>query len=408
VRSPKRLILIGLAVCTLAADGSPDTSPDARAQVAVALDALRGVDLSTMSKDEQQAFEKQLAATWHVLLDHRSIAKPEVRKALSKEQTDSFRIIELAHLLIVLEERPNVKEAVAALRNVDPNAYPHGFFQVASQMSALHCVDCLPAVLGMLRLKQLETGIPEHALPIGLETGLVFTLGQYGDAAVPATVEALTSKDCAVRRNAALAVGHLLPGATPATLTHMALEDDCLEARRQVWVGLGQLDDPALPDLVSRRLAGSPPVTREERLAMIDGLALSFNRAAEKPLTALMDDPEIDVAKKAQDAWDGIHLHAPTRAQLQAGSEASPDRAARTRTLLEAAKKKGRFEYEGQRTDLFSTLTPADLPLVNAARAAVLNRLSDECLSEYGDLSYVARGLHSLTSTANATAPAKR
>ena len=180
----------------------------------------------------------------------------------------------------------------------------------------------------------------------------------------------------------------------------MAVGDECLEARRQAWVSLGEFDEPALPDMVSKRLGGSPPASKEERLAMIDGLSLTFNRAAEKPLTALMDDPEQDVRQKAQDAWDGIKLHAPTRAQLQAGNQASPDLAARTRRLLETARKKGRFEYEGRRTELFARLTPADLPLVNAARAAVLDRLSDECLEEYYDLSYVARGLRSIGSGA--------
>jgi hypothetical protein len=392
-----RLFLFAFAACLPAVSVSPAASKDADAQVAAAVDSVRGVDLKSMSKEERKALEEKLDKTWHVLLDHRSIARPAVRKALSAERTDSFRIIELAHLLIVLEERPNVKEAMVALQNADPNAYPHGFFQVASQMAALHCSDCLPAVLGMLRLKDLETGIPQHALRIGLERGLVFTLGQYGDAAIPAAVEALKSEDCVVRRNAALAVGHLLPTTVPATLMRMALEEKCLEARKQAWVSLGQLDAPGLPDMVSKRLAGSPPVTKEERLTMIDGLALSFNRAAERPLTALMDDPEMDVGKRAQEAWDGIHLHAPTRAQLQAGGQASPERAERTRKMLESAKKKGRFEYEGQRTDLFATLTPADLPLVNATRAAVLNRLSDECLDEYSDLSYIARGLRSLT-----------
>jgi hypothetical protein len=399
--------VIGLAVCALAADGSPDIAPDAKAQVAAALDSLRGVDLSTMSKAEQGALGKKLEAAWHVLLDHRSIAKPLVRKALSEERTDSLRIIELAHLRIVLEERPNVKEAVAALQKADPNAYPLGFFEVTSQMAALHCAECLPAVLGMLRLKHLEAAIPEHALTFGIDLGLVFTLGQYGDAAIPAAVEALKSTECTERKNAAMAVGQLLPRTVPATLTRMAFEDGCVEAREQAWVSLGELDEPALPDMVSKRLGGSPTVAKEERLAMIDGLSLSFSRAAEKPLSALMDDPEADVGKKAQEAWDAIHLHAPTRAQLQAGGQASPTRATRTKRMLETTKKTGRFEYEGQRTELFATLTPANFPLVNAARAAVLNRLSDECLHEYSDLTYVARGLRSIESGATAATAAK-
>jgi hypothetical protein len=115
-----RLLLIGFAACLPAVSVSPASSKDADAQVAAAVDSLRGADLKPMSKEERKALEEKLDATWHVLLDHRSIAKPAVRKALSAERTDGFRIIELAHLLIVLEERPNVKEAVVALQNADP------------------------------------------------------------------------------------------------------------------------------------------------------------------------------------------------------------------------------------------------------------------------------------------------
>jgi hypothetical protein len=370
---------------------------DAEAQVAAAIDSIRGVDIAGMSKQDMDALGKKMDAAWGIALDHKSTAEPVVLRALAEESHDSFRIIDLARLLLALDEHQR-KEAVAALLRADPNAYPQGFFQVASTMSALHCTECLPAVLRMLRLKKLETAIPEHALPVGIELGLIFTLGQYGDAAIPPVMEGLKSSDCAERSNAARTLGQLLPRAVPALLRSMALEDECEEARERAWESLGSLDDPGLAVMASKRLEASPSASKEERLAMVAGLGSSFNRSVGKPLEALMTDTDADVRKQAKDAWDGITQHAPTRAQLQAGADAAPGVGGRIRRALETAKKKGRFEYDygGKRTTLFSGLVPADLPLLNAARAAVLDRLSDECLYEYFDLTYVARGLHSI------------
>lgn len=45
---------------------------------------------------------------------------------------------------------------------------------------------------------------------------------------------------------------------------------------------------------------------------------------------------------------------------------------------------------------MLAALDPADLPLLSDARAAVLGRLSDECLDEYYDLIYLARVLRAI------------
>lgn len=48
---------------------------------------------------------------------------------------------------------------------------------------------------------------------------------------------------------------------------------------------------------------------------------------------------------------------------------------------------------------MLGALDHTDRPLLNGARAAVLDRLSAECLYEYFDLDHVARALRTLVAT---------
>lgn len=266
-----------------------------------------------------------------------------------------------------------------------------------------HCGACLPAVLKMLELKQLSTGIPEHALPIDLDLGLVFTIGQYGDAALDGVRAGLESEDCIIRGNAALAVGQLLPMIEPAAVRKIALGDPCEESRRKAWEALGMLDSPFLARLVARRLADGRPPSIEERQSMVSGLSHAFSRAVTEPLKVLSEDSDPEIAEAARKGLEGIEKHAPTPSELRtkAGS-ASPSTRSKVRRLLKKAKQDGRFEFEGRRMELFAALTPDDLALLNEARAAVLNRVSDECLYEYFDMSYVARALRSMNNSQSA------
>ena len=60
---------------------------------------------------------------------------------------------------------------------------------------------------------------------------------------------------------------------------------------------------------------------------------------------------------------------------------------------LEKAARVGRVDLGPEPDDLLTTLTPSDIPLLNRARAAVLARLSDECLDEYYPMTHAVRAL---------------
>jgi hypothetical protein len=375
---------------------------DVQKEIAEALDAIRGKDLSKLTDTEMEAFNKQLDEAWETALKHPKEAKRAVRAALSQESQDSFRTIDLARLLLALDS-DLTGEAAAALAKADPNAYPDGFFQVASGMAALHCESCLPVALKMLELRELRTGIAAHALPVGMELGLIFTIGQYGDASLGGVLSGLDSESCVIRGNATLATGQLLPAAEPAQVGKIALGDPCEGSRRNAWGALGMLNSPSLSTLAMKRLAAEKPPSVDERKAMVSGLSLAFSRDVFEPLRLLSSDSDPEVAKAAREGLEGVEKHAPTLAELskQVGSAPASFRA-QVQRLLKKARQDGRFEFRGRRMELLPALSPADLPLLNEARAAVLNRVSDECLYEYFDLTYVASALRTVSASGKA------
>src|SRR5262245_37085878 len=78
---------------------------DAQDKIDKALESIRGIDLSKLSDSEMEALNKRLDETWKIILDNPKQAKPKVRATLSQEHEDSFRIIDLAHLLVVLDSQ---------------------------------------------------------------------------------------------------------------------------------------------------------------------------------------------------------------------------------------------------------------------------------------------------------------
>ena len=313
---------------------------DVQTKVAAAIDSLHRADLGRMSSDEKKALGKRLDDAWEFILDHPKEARP------------------------------------------------------TSQMAARHCVTCLPAVLRMLELKELTASIPEHALGVDVNLGLLFTIGQYGDAALDGVRVGLQSQDCVTRGNAAFIIGLLLPASQPPTLQDIAMNDPCETTRGKAWFSVGMFAEPSLAGMAAKRLAAVPPPSAEERLAIARALTSSFSRAVEAPLKSLVDDPDAKVAAAARKSWDDLKEDARTPAELrtQVGSASRPDRS-KLHGALQQAKSKGHFEFNGDRDAMLAALDPADQSLVNEARAAVLDRLSDECLDEYYDPTFLARVL---------------
>ena len=372
---------------------SPTATEDPEAAVATAIEQLRGVDLQGMSEAQKTALGERLDKAWDTLFDHPDAAKKAIRGVMAAEQKDSYLLIDLAHLWTNLEPK-SPQFAAAALLKADVTANPGGTFHAASTMAALHCGECLPAVLRILEIKDPDTQIVQHALPIHQDLMLIFTVGQYGDDAVGPVGAKLSSDSCVVRANAALALGVLQPVSIPADLRRMAVEDACEDARAGAWSTLGLLDDPLLARSASKRLKTSPEPSKAERRAIASALGSSFSQAAKEPLTALASDRDPEVASDAQKALAGLESLEKQMAKLRVGrAGASSSKHSKMIRQLEKAVREGRTEPMIEREQLLVTLTAADVPLLNRTRAAVLGRLSDECLYEYFPLTYAARAL---------------
>ncbi len=382
-----------LLLCDAPAFGASSSSQDPAKAVAAAIDQLRGVHLEGMSVADKDALGARLDQAWDVLYDHPEDAVKAIVEVLATEKDDNFLLVDLAHILTLLDP-DHPEPAAAALIKAKVTADPPGTFHAAANMAAVHCAACLPAVLRILEIKDADTQIVEHALPIDPELMLTFTLGQYGDDAIAPVGAKLSSDNCVVRGNAALALGVLQPPAIPAAIRTIAAADACEGARSKAWAALGLLDDPQLVGAATKRLAGAPPAPKIERLGIVHGLGATFSPAAKGPLKTLTKDSDPAVASAARRALHGLDELARRMDQIKKERAGVPPRKrAKMIRKLEKTARVGRVDLGPEPDDLLTTLTPSDIPLLNRARAAVLARLSDECLDEYYPMTHAVRAL---------------
>lgn len=357
-------------------------------KVDAAIDSIRGHDPRALSDEENDALGKRLDEAWSVLREHASITKRRIREVLETERNDSFLLIDLSYLFMVLNKGDAESMALAStwLLRADPAYYPTGYFHAASLMDSRRCATCLPAVLGLLRLEQLSISIPEHAMLVDLDLGLLFAIGPYGSDATDALIKSLQDPGCTVRMNALKMMAFLLdPRAAPAVRT-AALEDSCPRARAAAWTTMGVIAGRRIGALLQQRLGSDEPVASEEKLGMVAGLERLLASSDPTVLQKLADDPDAAVAAAAKSALQEREDPKERERLLQnVGSKSST---ARTRALnmLKVSARTGRFEFEGTAFELEAMLTPGDLTAVNDARAAVLRRASDECLYEWRKL----------------------
>jgi len=389
------LVLVGGLVfpCAIRTAAGSSSTREPAVEVATAISQMRGVHLEGMSAADKDVLEARLDRAWDTLFDHPDETKKAILEVLATEKDDSFLLVDLAYLLTLLDP-DDLDPAAAALIKAKVTADPPGTFHAAANMAALHCGACLPAVLRILEINDADTQIVQHALPIDPELMVTFTIGQYGDDAVAPVSAKLSSDNCVVRGNAALALGMLQPPSIPAEMRTIATGDACEEARSKAWVALGLLDDTQLAGAVTKRLAGAPPAPKIERLGMVHGLGATFSSAAEGPLRTLTKDSDREVASVARRALLGLQELLKRMDQItkdRAG--VSPRKRARMIRRLEKAARDGEINLGPEPDDLLTTLTPADIPLLNRARAAVLTRLSDECLEEYYPMTHAVRAL---------------
>ena len=358
------------------------------AKVNSAIDNLRGHDSRTLTTQSSEGLDEKLDKAWDILSKYTSISKKRIPEVLSEERSDSFLLIDLSYLYLVLNEGSDSSMALAStwLLRADPGYYPNGYFYAASVMGSKRCRSCLPAVLGLLRLDRLSASIPEHASLVDLDMGFLFAIGPYGTSATHALVMAMQDSSCTVRKNAVRLTRALLdPGAVSAVRA-VASGDTCLEARNEAWTALGILGDVQLGGLIQRRLASeAQQVPKEEKLAMVSGLEALYQLPDKSVAERLVQDPEPEVSAAATKMIKGAGDPNAGKLLENVGSKSSTERS-RALGLLKDAIRTGTFEFKGTAFDLEAMLTEADLISLNEARASVLRRASDECLYEWKKL----------------------
>jgi hypothetical protein len=386
VREIDRTLIAGAVMLSCSLAGVAAELEDVPAIINGAIQKMRGLKVEGMAEADRSPILKPLDDAWKVLMDHPKESTKALREALDKERDDHFFLIDGSRLMLNLDEgKTPLADLTRWLTPVNPNAFDGGFFDIVSYMAASRCEECKPVVLKMLELKKLDAFIVQHALPVDIDLGLVFTIGQYGDSAIPLVLGKLDSSECAERGNAAYALGILLPGKEPAKIRRMATEDTCLEARVKAWQALGGFHDPEVVPMAGKELAAVPPPDAREREFIAEALGSSDAGAAKDLLKKLAADADPNVSAYAAKVLEAAD---------KGGGGRGAGHVSRSSLLseLHEAVKKGRFDENEKmlRKNLGAALTIEDLPLLNEARAAVLSRLSDECLYEYFPLTLAA------------------
>lgn len=382
-------ISVFLLLLCLVPPPSQAASKKEMAKVNVAIDSIRGHDPRTHSEAQSEALDRELDRAWDVLQKHASVSRSVIPTVLDDEAEDSFLLIDLSHLFVVLEEGdPDALDLASQwLLRANPRVYPSGYFAVVSIMGSQRCERCLPAVLKLLELDELHTSIEEHALPVELDLGLLFSIGPYGTGALAPLIEALDDPDCTVRRNAVFVISSLLTPGAVGPIESVATGDECIDARSAAWLALGTMGAPSVPRLIRDRVTSAAIVEKEEQLSMIFGLNQLYFLEDATLLEQFAEHSDLEVAKAATQALEALPEGDENVAGLlaNAGSRSDEGRSPAV-ALLNSAVKDGHFEFSGSAKDLEAVLTKDDLPLVNEARASVLRRATDECLYEYRKL----------------------
>lgn len=377
--------LMGLGLClyppvAMAAD------PEAATAVQSAITSIRGHDPRSFSEEQLDGLQKKLDRAWDTLLDHPKLAMPAIRDALQDEHEDDLFIVDLSHVLLYLDNKPGTMLEVSAwIQRANPNIYPPGYFRVASLFGARRCQECLPAVIRMLDLEDLADGIYEHALPVDLGLGLLFSLGPYGPSAESAVRQKLRAQNCIVRRNATNMLAFLLPADPVPQLVNMAEKDPCVDSRLAAWRALSVMNNPQLVPLARKQLAQALP--EEEKSFIVSALANVYDPAAGALLRELVNGDDESIQRSISEEIENLEENLKRDIELikNFGSSTQKKHSHAVKQLKRAIKK-GFFEFEGSSFDLEAALKPEDLGLVNQARASVLRRRSDECLYEWEKL----------------------
>ncbi len=378
--------------------GVPTEAQDGAELVSVAIDGIRGVELNALTQDEGRALEQRLHRTLELFEKHPEESLAAIRAALTDETEDGFLLIELSQLYMILRgEEASPIEIAEWVERADPRAFPDGFFNLAAQMAAANCTDCLGAAQLILRFDEMRAYIPRHALEVDLDLGLLFVLGPYGTKAEGLLRAKLSGGNCQEQRNAARMLTFLAPRELPEELEMLALGDACLEARGAAWRSIGALGHHKIGALVLARLEGAP--TTEEQLAMVDGLGGVYFPHVIDSLRVLSGSANEEVAAAASMRLNElVELEVETGRLREGVGSAEAAEISKTRDLLRRAAATGQFSFEGSEADFRAQVEVSDLELLNSAKAAVLARQSDECLYEFSTLFQTARLLRQMAS----------
>jgi hypothetical protein len=167
----------------------------------------------------------------------------------------------------------------------------------------------------------------------------------------------------------------------------MAREDECERARSRALGALAMQEHGAVPVILDDWLARRESLSRVDWEGVLMAISYEGDGKRREALEFVRAGSDPELAKAA-----GELLEEGPAEGTPVGTAPASVRGRVLRELKKAVKTHF-FDDTPDADTYISALTPDDIPLVNQARAAVLARISDECLYEWYPLRRVVRVL---------------
>jgi HEAT repeat protein len=241
---------------------SPPPTTDGKWTIPIAIDAMRGIRLSTLSDEEKTKLSQRLDEAWRFLLQAGPAAEKALAEAVDKgrraQPVDSFFLLDASRLYVEMLGPYSFAREVArqALLGADSSAAPDDAFNLAFGLASSRKAEDLPALERILDLPDdAHAGIAAHSMSLGWEQQVTWVFGVFGPEVLPSVRKALHSEDADVRRSAAFLAGRFFDEASAPVLRDL-LRDPEARVRAHAAQGLGFVGGPGDASQLGALLAG--------------------------------------------------------------------------------------------------------------------------------------------------------
>jgi hypothetical protein len=286
IRYPRPLLMILVSLLLVA---SAPAEGDQCSELQALKHQAYGFRPTKLTQQQQTERSQQIDRFWNIAQAERERGATCLRSMLKAESVDRFFLFDGASLLFHLDPSPASLEVVsdAVSRSDLGEINPAAYVELALEL-AQHGVDTGGLAEKYMQYPQVDSVVPEHALPLDRATGAIFLYGSMPDERADKYVTPLlgsSNKD--VRAAAALMLALNMTRESYRALAELPEIDDLPEQVRKQVVAALAYHAPSGRSV--------PTYSREQVLARLRALprtpeAVEKELRKEKPVLGIADD----------------------------------------------------------------------------------------------------------------------